>query len=765
LLILYTLTIFLSAALLFVVQPMFAKMVLPMLGGSPSVWNTALVFYQAVLLAGYAYAHASAKWLSSRVQVVLHLLLLLLPIIVLPIHLPKGWTPPTETSPVLWLLALMGVAVGLPFFVISASSPLLQRWFAGTGHPAGKDPYFLYGASNLGSMLALLGYPLIIEPSLKLMDQSWGWTVGYGLLIALMIGCGVMLWRSQSAEAGSGVTESVETESLTLWRRVRWLLLAFVPSSLMLSVTTFISTDIAAIPLLWVVPLALYLLTFVIVFARTPPLSHRWITRLTPVVMLVLITLLVSKLTDTTMSLILLHLAAFFMLTLFCHGEIARDRPAASHLTEFYLWMSLGGVLGGIFTALIAPLIFNEVVEYPLTLVLAGLLLPAAVSTVVQSKRQQKAQRKSGQADSPALEGWRNFERRYQRPLDFIFPVVIGLVCAGLVLALQNPDRNLPTDPVLVALMFGLPALLCLFFVPRPVRFGLGMGAILLASNLYLAGRGDILLTERSFFGITRVILFSGRPFHMIVHGNIVHGIQSTDAGRRTEPLSYYARTGPLGDLFNALNDEPSATAQAAPHAVASVGLGGGTSACYHEPGQEWTFYEIDPNVERIARDDRYFTYLRDCAPEAKVVLGDARLSLTSAPSGHYDVILLDAYSSDAIPVHLITREALQLYLDKLTPHGVLAFHLTNTHLNLDPVVFNLALDAGLTYRIRDDLRATPDDLNLGKMGSKWAVIARTPADLGALIDNPNWVLPPEQPKLAVWTDDFSSILSVFVWH
>lgn len=759
-LILYTLTLFVSAALLFVIQPLFAKMVLPLLGGSPSVWNTALVFYQAVLLAGYAYAHASARWLSLRRQVVLHSLLLLLPIIVLPIRLPQGWTPPTDTSPVLWLLALLGVAVGLPFFVVSATSPLLQHWFAGTGHPSGKDPYFLYGASNLGSMLALLGYPLLIEPSLRLAQQSWGWTIGYGLLAALIVGCGVMLWRSQpsgTVEGGEG--ESAKPESLTLRRRVRWLLLAFVPSSLMLSVTTFISTDIAAIPLLWVVPLALYLLTFVLVFARTPPLSHRWITRLAPIVMLVLITLLVSKLTDTTVRLIALHLAAFFMLTLFCHGEIARDRPAADHLTEFYLWMSLGGVFGGIFTALIAPLVFNEVVEYPLTLVLAGLLLPAAVSTVVQSKRQQKAQRKSSQTDSPALEGWRNFARRYQRPLDFIFPVAVGLVCAGLVLALQNPDRNLPTDPVLVALMFGLPALLCLFFVPRPVRFGLGMGAILLASNLYFAGRGDILLTERSFFGITRVILFSGRPFHMIVHGNIVHGIQSTDAGRRTEPLSYYARTGPLGDLFNAVS------AGRTLHAVASVGLGGGTSACYHQPGQEWTFYEIDPNVERIARDERYFTYLRDCAPDANVVLGDARLSLTSAPSGHYDVILLDAYSSDAIPVHLITREALQLYLDKLTPHGVLAFHLTNTHLNLDPVVYNLALDAGLTYRFRDDLRATPDDLNRGKMGSKWAVIARTPEDLGALIDNPNWVLPPEQPKLAVWTDDFSSLLSVFVWH
>jgi hypothetical protein len=760
---LYTAAIFVSAALLFIVQPLFARMVLPLLGGSPAVWNTALVFYQAVLLAGYAYAHFITRRLSYRHQIILHLFLLCLPLLLLPIHLPSGWLPPTESSPVLWLLALLGVAVGLPFFVISAGSPLLQRWFAGTGHPAGDDPYFLYGASNLGSLLALLGYPLIIEPWLPLVAQSQWWAVGYGVLLVLMVGCAVMLWRSSSAGIGltSGTTAKPEDETLTLRRRVKWLLLAFVPSSLMLSVTTYISTDIAAIPLLWVIPLALYLLTFILVFARRPVLPQRWLIRAAPLVMLALVLLLIVKLhASVTILLISSHLAALLVVALVCHGELARDRPSAGHLTEFYLWMSLGGVLGGIFNALIAPLIFKEVVEYPLTLVLAGLLLPV-VTTSVQSKRQQKAQRKSRLENEnwPWLERWNNFEQRYGRVLDFGLPLALGLLAAGLILALQNPDPNLVSDPLAVSFMFGLPALICFSFSRRPVRFGLGMGAMLLASTLYFGGKGHPLYVTRSFFGITHVVSFSAQHYHLLVHGNTIHGIQSPEPARRTEPLSYYTRTGPLGELFAALSGAR------APHTVAVVGLGAGTTACYRQPGQEWTFYEIDPNIERLARDTRYFTFLQDCAPEAQVVLGDARLSLAAAPAAHYDLILLDAYSSDAIPVHLLTRQALRLYLDKLTPHGVLAFHLTNGHLNLDPVVFNLALDAGVTYRLRKDLNATLSDFEMGKMGSVWAVIARTPADLGPLADNPNWLLPATRPKLAVWTDDFSSLLSVYVWQ
>ena len=714
----YATTIFVTAALLFLVQPMFARMVLPLLGGSPAVWNTCLVFYQAALLAGYLYAHATTSWLGARRQAALHVGLVLLPLLVLPIGIPSGWTPPAAANPIPWLLALLAAAVGLPFFAVSTTSPLLQRWFAGTGHSSAGDPYFLYAASNLGSICGLLGYPVLLEPRLRLAQQSRLWTGGYLLLVAFTLACAALLWRAPVPALADPIR--ARPPGLTARRRLRWVLLALAPSSLMLSATTFISTDVEAIPLLWVIPLAVYLLTFVLVFARRPIVPHPLVVRALPIAVLALVVVLVKRANQPLLLIMGLHLAVFFVAAMVCHGELARDRPPPAHLTEFYLWLAVGGVVGGVLNALVAPLVFDTVAEYPLTLVLACLLAPGA--------------RGGGRA---------------QLVRDLALPGLVGAMAAGLMLG-APPGRAAVSWLTLV-----VPALLCFGFSRRPLRFGLGVGAILLAGTLHTSAQGKVIAARRSFFGVNRVTADAASRFHFLVHGHTLHGAQSLEPARRREPLAYYHPSGPIGQVFAALGDPP---------AVAVVGLGAGALACYARPGEAWDLYEIDPLVERIARDPEYFTYLRDCLPEARVILGDARLSLSRA-ARRYDLIVLDAYSSDAIPVHLLTREALGLYLDRLAPAGVLAFHISNQHLDLEPVLADLARDAGLVALLQVDTHVTPAERAGGKLPSRWAVMARRPADLGALTSDARWAPPRVRADGRVWTDDFSSVLGVLRWR
>jgi SAM-dependent methyltransferase len=745
LLALFATTMFVSATLLFVVQPMFARMVLPLLGGSPAVWNTNVVFYQVVLLAGYAYAHLSAARLNRRRQAALHLALLLVPLLALPIAVPAGWSPPTDANPVPWLLALLLVAVGGPFFVVASTSPLLQYWFAGTRHRAAADPYFLYAASNAGSMLALLGYPLLVEPRLRLGAQSWLWSAGYLLLCVLMLFCALVAWRTAGNDEGrrtkdegrrAAAAQPIAEAQPLIRRRLRWALLAAVPSSLMLSVTTYLSTNIAPIPLLWVVPLALYLLTFILVFAGRPILPQLVVVRALPIVLLPLVIVICAGATQPIGLLIGLHLTAFFVATMVCHGALAADRPAPRQLTEFYLWMSAGGALGGMFNALLAPLLFNTVIEYPLALVLACLLLP--------TNHQEHA--KDGRWPFVGGRLW----------LDLALPLGLGALVVALILGLHA--AGVPPGPLSYGLSFGVPALVCFSFSRRPLRFALGVAAIFAAGALYTSDQGQVLHAERSFFGLHRVLLDTTGRYHVIAHGGTLHGRQALDPARAREPLSYYYASGPIGQVFagtQGTRERPR---------VAVIGLGAGSLACYKRPGQEWTFYEIDPSVERIARDPAYFTFLRDCAPEAPVVLGDARLSLVRAPDGAYDLIVLDAYSSDSTPVHLITREALALYRAKLAPGGLLAFHVSNQYLDLKPVLGALAEDAGLAALFQDDLAIAPDEQARGKSASQWVLLARDQADFGTLATDPRWQ-PLAGAGAAVWTDDFSSILSVLRWR
>jgi spermidine synthase len=737
----FTLTMFVSAALLFLVQPMFARMVLPLLGGTPQVWNTAVVFYQLVLLVGYLYAHVATARLGVRRQAVLHALLLLLPLLVLPIGIPLGWTPPTEANPIPWLLALLMVAVGLPFFVVSATSPLLQLWFAGTEHPAAKDPYFLYAASNLGSMLGLLSYPFLLEPTLRLDEQSSLWALGYGLLIVSMLGCAAIVWRSRALTPRSDGQASIlfarVGSEITTGRRLRWVLWAFIPSSLMLSVTTYLSTDIAAVPLLWVIPMAIYLLTFALAFARTSIFRQQTMVRMLRLMLLVMIYMWFLRI--AILWLAPLHLLTFFVVAMACHGALAHDRPPPSHLTEFYLWLAVGGALGGMFNALLAPVLFNSVVEYRLVLALAALAFV-------------------GKGDISS-------DPRGRR-LDFGLPLALGVVVAGMVLVLQTADLDWGLDArgemLVRGLLFALPILALHRLRHRPLRFGLGVTALVVVSLVfgsspYVGSTNEVVHADRGFFGVHRVVYLElgEERYHYLLHGTTLHGMQSLDPARRQEPLAYFYRTGPIGQVFEALNEEQKL------QEVAIVGLGVGSLACYSEPGQDWVFYEIDPLVAETAQDPRFFTLLRDCAPTAQIVLGDGRLSLAKAEDQQFDLIVLDAFSSDSVPTHLLSRESLALYLQKLAPHGLLAYNVSNKYMDVRRVVADLALDSGLVGLAQVDLDVTDEEVELGKAASEWVIMARTTEDLGKLAQDPRWHKLEGQPGQDVWTDDFASIISV----
>jgi hypothetical protein len=785
---LFAITLFVSATLLFLVQPMIAKMILPSLGGTPAVWNTCMVFFQAVLLAGYAYAHASTAWLGTRRQVFLHAGLLLLPLLVLPIGVARGWVPPGDANPIPWLLALLLVSVGLPFFLLSTSAPLLQSWFARTGHPSAKDPYFLYAASNVGSMLALIAYPTIVEPNLPLkaerwLSQSWLWTAGYGLFVLLTLPCAWAVWRDRDTQTGSHGDKELELEaakrstsmssslpvSLSVTERFRWVALAFVPSSLMLGATTHITLDIAGIPLFWVIPLALYLLSFILVFAKWPPILHRAVALVLPLLLLVLVfRMLYTNTKWPIIATIGLHLLTLFLVALYCHGELARTRPSPRYLTQFYMLMSLGGVLGGCFNALVAPLVFQSVVEYNATLVFACLLLPPA---------------------NPEAKVWlaRFFPDKLARPIgiaaDVATAAALGLVAFclfrfflttpdedtwhatlrdGITLAMDWMKQHLHVDlfRLQTALAFGVVTLLCYTFVSRPIRFGLAVGAFMLAASYYDeadSSQRQLLCQKRSFFGVLKVQYYPDQEAYTLTNGTTLHGEQIRKPGQESVPLTYYHTSGPIGQVFTEFSGPR------AKHNVGLIGLGAGTLASYGEPGQQMTFYDIDPAVKAIATNENYFTYVRDCRASCGIVLGDARLKLREAADHTYGIIVVDAFSSDSIPIHLLTREALELYFQKLTEDGVLAVHISNRHLDLQPVVANLARQLHLfalqQYDNDVDKRQVP-----GISSSDWVVLARRREDLGKLVDDDRWTPMQTDPKVGVWTDDYSNLLSVFLW-
>jgi hypothetical protein len=723
---LYAVTLFGSALLLFSIQPMFAKMVLPKLGGAPAVWSVAMVFFQTALLAGYGYAHIVKRLFSPQRAALFHLLLIGATVTTLPIAIASGWGAPPSEEIALWLFGLFAVSIGLPFFILSASAPLLQSWFAASGHPQAGNPYVLYAASNLGSFAALFAYPVVIEPMLTLRTQAEVWSVGFGIFAVFVAAVGLLVARTTTAVTAK--IEIAHDDAPSAGMRMRWIALAAIPSGLVIAVTAHLTTDIAAAPFLWVVPLALYLLTFVAVFRERPWIAHATVVRLTPFVVAPLAVGLIGGDKVYWVTTIALNLVAFVLLTLTCHGELYAVRPKPQRLTEFYLCTSVGGVIGGAFAGLAAPLLFNGNYEYPILIAAALLCLPGAFAGGMR-KVLADALPWLGLSAVLAL-AWHFTRFHLPASWELPFQIVSALLAVGMLLQRHRPARFF----ALVILSFAVTA----FWRPgtAPIE------------------------TARSFFGVHKVAEVADGKARLLYNGTTVHGAQrlrnedGAPVSGPPAPLTYYYAGGPIAQAIAAARD-----ARGGFDRVAAVGLGTGSLACHRQARERWTFFEIDPVVVRIARDPKLFEFLSNCAPDAPIVLGDARLTL-EASHDRYDLIVLDAFSSDAIPVHLMTREAFAGYLSKLSPHGVIVAHISNRHLDLAPVLANVAQAQGLVAFFREDERAG-EFLTTFKANARVVVLAREPGDTGSIAGS--WLRLQPDPKASTWSDDYSDILTVML--
>lgn len=725
-LIAFTLAIFTSAFLLFAVQPMFTKMVLPQLGGSPAVWSVAMVFFQALLLAGYLYAHLSTRYLPTRAAMILHLALLAITAITLPIAVSGRFGAPPAEGQALWLIGVFLVSVGLPFFAVSGNGPLLQAWFSRSGHRHAADPYFLYGASNLGSFAALLLYPVLIEPLLPVKAQSLGWALGFGMLIALIALAALTI---RHAGATRAAPHGSTTPKPPLASVVKWIALSFIPSGLLVAVTAHISTDVAAAPFLWVIPLALFLLTFVLIFRDRPLLPMAAIERLLPILAGGMV--LFSYFGNSLFVLVLLvHIGFFFAATLVCHNRLYAARPDAENLTAFYLWMSFGGVLGGLFSGLIAPVIFDRVAEYPILVVASMLALPAVGSASRRDILRQAL---------PVL--------------------LIGAAYLAILFYIRDVLKGHPGSTAhYLYLGAGLLAMLA---YRKPVIVAALMPILFVGLDV-LQSLENSREHERSFFGVHKLEMREGGQIRVLTHGTTVHGamrVANADGSPNTDrprPLTYYHPEAPIAETLRAVPTRPEG------RSLGVVGLGAGANACNGADRDRWTYFEIDAAVVRIARDPKLFRFLSTCAPDARIVLGDARLTLASEKAGDFDNLLIDAFSSDAIPMHLLTREALALYLSKLADNGILTIHISNRHLELQSVVAALARDAGVPAMIKLDPGEGRASLD-GRVASIVAAIAKKPEALKPLEGVQGWQ-PITDTGIVPWTDDFSNVVSA-LWR
>jgi hypothetical protein len=733
-LIVYTMAIFVSALLLFSVQPLFTKMVLPRLGGSPAVWSVAMVFFQSLLLAGYAYAHYLTQFRNRMIPVVVHLMVLAIALLSLPLSIASRWGEPPTSGYAFWLLGLFAVSIGLPFFALAANNPLLQAWFVRTGHPSGRDPYFLYAASNIGSFLALLSYPFLLEPMFTLRTQNLIWTGIFGLLIALIAACGVLLLLRSPANAVIDTpAEETEAQPPDWILRVRWIFLAAVPSGLLIAVTAHISTDVAAAPLLWVLPLSLYLLTWVLVFQSRPLLPHKWVLMAQPIAIAGVIVLLAIGGEQNLPLTLGGHLLCFFVIAMACHGELARTRPAAKYLTGFYVALSFGGMLGGLFAGLIAPYTFSWIAEYPILVALAALCRPPG-------------------------------EERFSRWTAWYWPLVAALAVALIAPSYHEGSVMSFLDNIrvwMIGAVGALSALLALALNASRWKISATVVVALVLIRAYPSDDGRV-ETVRSFFGVHKIVVTPRGQYHVLMHGTTIHGAQKflngdgTPVTGRPEPITYYHKDGGIGQAITAVRQR-----KGGPLRVAVIGLGAGTLTCASEPGENWKFFEIDQTMVDTARDPKYFSYIKNCEPELSLVIGDARLTFGREPDGVYDLIIVDAYSSDAIPIHLATEEAMAIYKEKLAPQGAVVMHVSNRHLELSSVAVGIAEANGLTSWVysedsgRDNEYIFPTSV---------VVCARAEPDVGKLASSDQWALTEANANQRVWTDDYSNVLGA-VWR
>jgi hypothetical protein len=720
--------ILVSAALLFAVQPMFTKMVLPRLGGAAAVWSVAMVFFQATLLAGYAYAHLLTRFMPGRRSILIHLAVLLIACLALPLHLAGGWDRPPARGEALWLLGLFAASIGLPFFALAANGPLMQAWFVRTGHPSARDPYFLFAASNVGSFLALISYPLLVEPFLPLGEQTWLWTVGFYLLILLIAACGVLLLRSANLSPAATTARSVTAAPPTRRDGLAFVGLAAVPSGLLLAVTLHISTDAAAVPLFWVVPLAIYLLTFVIAFQSRPVIPHWLVVKAFPFVIVALAALMTISPFSTIVSLVSVHLSAFFVIALLCHGELARRRPAPQFLTGFYMRISAGGVIGGIAVGLVAPQTFNWVAEYPLLIALSVLCLPGLALPA----------KASGQ---------------------YLLLAALAVTAAPLTVLFASHVRL--DDNVITLLIGALLGLTVYFWRAAPALAAIIAFVLVLGHYQYNDAVNNFVV--RNFFGVLAAAETTDGRFRILWHGGIGQGAQrirdrdGKPVTGRPEMISEFQAGAGIAQTFDAVRARVGG-----PISYAVIGLGTGSLTCQARAEDSAIYYELDPDVIRIARDPKLFSFVSECRPDIPIVRGDARLTIANAPDAGYDLIFVDAFIGAAIPIHLLTREAMALYLRKLKPNGIVALHVSNYHLELGTVAAGAAHANGAITRLYDggDVK---EDANEQKWVPTVAAVARKDEDFGALAKSKYWPVLVPDPAQRVWTDDYSNVLGALV--
>jgi len=719
----FALTVFLSAFLLFYCEPMVGKMVLPFLGGAPSVWTACMLFFQAMLLLGYAYAYTLEKLWRVRAQLFVHLLLMLAVIRFLPIHFgDAGKIAPKIEYPALWLLARLVVVAAIPFGITVTSAPLLQNWMSKTSGASARDPYFLYAASNAGSLLALVTYPLFIEPRLGVMDQSRAWSAGYLALVCAVTIAAAVVWGHTENQTPLFTTAN-DTGAPSWKRRAFWLAAAFVPSALMLAVTNHISANLVAAPFLWVIPLAVYLLTFMLAFAPSGRLTLARVSSAVPIIFLLSPYVTAGAPVPAGLIWIVLpaHIAILFSGALLCHTSLAASRPDPRHLTDFYFW--IGGALAGVFAVVVAPALFSTVFEYPLLVATLG-FFRASLPTEERDRK------------------------------DYLYPAAIGvLIIVGWIVlhVSQTPDVQEGTAVLLVnggfVLIYG--------FRKRRLRFALALVVFVIGAALILPSyleNGRRLYVARNFFGVKKVLFDAGLNARKLLHGDTIHGVESVEEGKSGIPLSYYHPTGPAGDVMEMIKDRRDQN-------VGIVGLGTGSLAAYASWHRHITFFDLDPQIIDIAQT--YFSYLRRCAANCTVVVGDGRVRISQLSEGTFDLLVIDAFSSDSIPSHLVSREAVGLYVSRLKPDGVLLFHVSNRFLDIPLLVSAVLTDSGLATFVRHDT----DRSIAGKSPSDYVVAARKPDDLGSITSNPNWQRVSRIPDLRPWTDDYSNVIGLLRWR
>ncbi len=711
---LFSFTLFLSAALMFGLQPMIGKMLLPIVGGTPAGWIVAMAFFQVMLLAGYFLAHLLSTF-TPRAQGLLYLACMGTGFFFLPVSLGAHANLISETPKALDTFILLTATVAVPFAALSATASTLQRLFTTTGHAAAKDPYFLYAASNLGSFAGLLLYPFLVEPNTRLSVQSHGWLWGYAGLIFMAAICLLQARPAPAAKKASAAAQPV-----TWAARGEWLLLAFFPASLMMAVTTHITVNVFSAPMVWVLPLGLYLITFVIAFGRRKIVSYDTVLGLQPIaaaVALVLVYAITSQVRTSTLSMFW-QLFAFTIIALMCHMRLAAKRPPDSRLTEFYFMMSLGGALGGVLNAFIIPVLFNRLLEYPLMLACASLLHPA-------------------------------FKNKLSRGQLKLLILCIAGFAAYTVFASSIADRAHVKGDNLTYVCDVIAGLLMLFlcFQPRLVFYGSIL--LIVIAELILPGRVPVLL--RNFYGVVKVF---DTPYQIgdktymtrfMYHGTTTHGFQILDPKFTHIPPSYYTTKGPVGGALLAYK----------PRKIGIIGLGTGTLSCYSTPKNEMTYFEIDPDVVKVAQEN--FTFMSACGTGAppRIILGDARLEIARRPDEKFDMIILDAFSSDNIPTHLLTAEAIQLYMQHLRGDGLLLFHISNRYFNLSNPVITTARSLGLKTRYIS-FKAGNDPIAVSNV---WVAIAKKDSSMKAL-KAMNWVDMDPTKVLRPWTDDYTNLLS-----